>query len=80
MHKDEYQIEFLREQVKLLKVSDDVEKVEDLHNFLNQYEIKEEEAKSDELRNWIKNYRVFVRNAGKKVLNTLNDCIENCDR
>lgn len=77
LHKDEVQIELLREQVKLIKASDDTDRVEGLHEFLNQYEITEEDAKSDELRNWIKSYRVFVRNADKKKINTLSACFEN---
>ena len=76
LHKEENQKEILKKQVKEIKESDVTEKIEGMHEYLSKYEINEEEAKCDEMRNWIKGWRMFMRNAPRRNVNTLNDWLE----
>ena len=77
-HKEENQIAMLRNQIKMMKTTEETERVEGLHRHVQYYVAEEYNANHDRLRKWILGCRAFKRNAPKKGRNTL-DAWLSCD-
>ena len=75
LRSEENQKDMLKNQVRLMKQQEEVEKVQGLNECVSSYHTEEENADCNELRKWIYGCRKFKRNVPKQVSNNLHSWV-----